>query len=176
MTVMGFPVTSQLEARAVVLPGDMWAHVWQLTHKSPSNISTIRKKAREKEDFPLPVRPQIPIWKQRSRSALWPWGMHGCGRSQHCDPGVCTGVGGHSIVTLGDAQVWEVTVLWPWGIGVFGDVGGHSTVALRCVLVWRSQHLLSSWFSEQLLFGQAGARVKLASYGGSEGALSGTQE
>lgn len=30
-------------------------------------MSTIRKKAREKEDFPLPVRPQIPIWKQRSR-------------------------------------------------------------------------------------------------------------
>lgn len=34
---------------------------------SPSNMSTMRKKAREKEDFPLPVRPQIPICKERSR-------------------------------------------------------------------------------------------------------------
>lgn len=27
----------------------------------PSKVSTILKNAREKEDFPLPVRPQIPI-------------------------------------------------------------------------------------------------------------------
>ena len=27
-------------------------------------MSTMRKKAREKEDFPLPVRPQIPIWRE----------------------------------------------------------------------------------------------------------------
>lgn len=26
----------------------------------PSNMSTMRKKAKEKEDFPLPVLPQIP--------------------------------------------------------------------------------------------------------------------
>lgn len=35
-----------------------------LSYNSPSNMSTMRKKAREKEDFPLPVRPQIPIWRE----------------------------------------------------------------------------------------------------------------
>lgn len=43
-----------------------------LPYYSPSNMSTMRKKAREKEDFPLPVRPQIPIWKERNRYAEGP--------------------------------------------------------------------------------------------------------
>lgn len=41
-----------------------------LLYNSPSNMSTMRKKAREKEDFPLPVRPQMPIWKERSSHAV----------------------------------------------------------------------------------------------------------
>lgn len=57
-----------------------------LPHLSPSNMSTIRKKAREKEDFPLPVRPQIPIWKERSRGVVGTLALapevHRCGRSQ----------------------------------------------------------------------------------------------
>lgn len=37
----------------------------------PSNMSTMRKKAKEKEDLPLPVLPQIPTWKQtKSKSSL----------------------------------------------------------------------------------------------------------
>lgn len=36
----------------------------------PSKVSTILKNAREKEDFPLPVRPQIPICDTESRWTL----------------------------------------------------------------------------------------------------------
>lgn len=48
-------------------------------------MSTMRKKAREKEDFPLPVRPQIPIWREDEAHCEylglagifwgWLWGM-----------------------------------------------------------------------------------------------------
>jgi hypothetical protein len=34
-------------------------------NSSPSNMSTILKKARDKEDFPLPVRPQMPTWEEQ---------------------------------------------------------------------------------------------------------------
>lgn len=42
---------------------------------SPSNMSTMRKKASEKEDFPLPVRPQIPIWNGEVACCCghWEW-------------------------------------------------------------------------------------------------------
>lgn len=63
--------------RSSLVAVGLCAHAWSLTHKSPSNISTIRKKAREKEDFPLPVRPQIPIWK-RSRCIAAALGVHRC--------------------------------------------------------------------------------------------------
>lgn len=41
--------------------------------------------------------------------------------------GGCTGVGGHSTVTLEGCTVWEVTALLLWG---FTGMGGHSTMAL----------------------------------------------
>lgn len=40
--------------------------VWQETDP-PSKISTMLKKAKDREDFPLPVRPQIPTWREEER-------------------------------------------------------------------------------------------------------------
>lgn len=53
--------------------------MWCPTYDLPSNMSTMRKKAREKEDFPLPVRPQIPIWEKGGRCVALASGAVGSG-------------------------------------------------------------------------------------------------
>lgn len=53
---------------------------WHTSVILPSKVSTILKNAREKEDLPLPVRPQIPICDAESR---WTSGNENTGNGQH---------------------------------------------------------------------------------------------
>lgn len=97
----------------------LWEYTECPLYNSPSNMSTMRKKAREKEDFPLPVRPQIPIWKEMSRHTVGTWrgwetlvlalGVRRRGRSQHL-----------SLSWFSDQLL--LSQGWAWGVGLFPAV------------------------------------------------------
>lgn len=114
-----------------------------LSYNSPSNMSTMRKKAREKEDFPLPVRPQMPIWKEKSSHTV------GTGAAGSCEGWLWAVRVWECLFSQGWSRVWACFLQWlqrglrlawlhvgvagtgpqgswrPWGRSQWGVAGGH---------------------------------------------------
>lgn len=58
MSISSMTIFPVKEKRCLIEPRGLSAAVG--AHVLPSNMSTMRKNAKEKEDLPLPVLPQIP--------------------------------------------------------------------------------------------------------------------